>query len=253
MRLQRRLNLLLERATGHRLVPTCKDGYLDRAREAVLKGNHVELLIDAGAANGDWALHKTPSAFKGQILSIEPQESRLIELREKADRNPRWHVAPVALGEEEAVMNLHVSANQDSSSLLSSTKDGVTYFGDVIVEVGLQRETRVARLDQVVREIELEGLSSWVKMDVQGFEDRLIRGAPDTLKHAQVVEVELIGVPAYSGGARMGQVLTMLVELGFELTTLDHIGYNEKRGVFVTADALFTRPSFPILEICPAA
>ncbi|MCC6687413.1 MAG: FkbM family methyltransferase [Fimbriimonadaceae bacterium] len=248
-----KLNRTLEKLTGYTLVPTCKRGYLDRARAAVLRGNHVELLIDAGAANGDWTQSNTPDSFTGKMFSIEPQESRLAEVRAKASGDPRWVVAAAALGAEESVMDLHISKNQDSSSLLDSTAENEGVFGAGVEYVGMQAGTRVAPLDALLSENGLSGLRSWIKMDVQGYEDRLIAGASEAMKVAQVVEVELTGFPAYKAGVSMGQMVTLMVNHGFELASLDHIYYNNRRGLLAVADALFVRPEFRLGDICPVA
>jgi len=88
-------------------------------------------------------------------------------------------------------------------------------------QAGLARKIRVAvrRLDDwaaenavgVTRQVDL------VKIDVQGFEDRVVQGGESTLRSTRYLVTEAALYPSYAGGVMLDDLCVRLRKLSFEL------------------------------------
>ena len=102
----------------------------------------------------------------------------------------------------------------------------------------------VERLDELLKDKDLL-CPLLVKLDVQGFEDRVIEGGRATLDRASAVLTEVTFEPLYDGQASFNTTCRSLVELGFEFRGMWDQTYDENTGCPVFGDALFTRREFP--------
>lgn len=98
---------------------------------------------------------------------------------------------------------------------------------------------QVKRLDDVVADLRIER-PALLKIDVQGFEAKVIAGATETLKLADVIIVET-GVEAlYEGQALFDDVYRMLYDRGFRYRGNHNQLLSPDDGRVLQADAFFT-------------
>ena len=101
---------------------------------------------------------------------------------------------------------------------------------------------RVARLDDVLDSEQLER-DILVKVDVQGVEDRVIRGGRSVFAAARYVLIEMSFVPMYDNQPLFEEVHRQLEELGLRLAGFkDQIG-NAETGQPLFAHCLYHRPA----------
>ena len=103
-------------------------------------------------------------------------------------------------------------------------------------------DVQVSTLDQEIAEMKIDpngGL--FVKIDVQGFEDKVIAGGQRTLASAQLVQVEMSLTSSYEGGARMPAVMDALEGLGFRCISLEPAFCDDKKREILEVDGLFAR------------
>jgi hypothetical protein len=96
----------------------------------------------------------------------------------------------------------------------------------------------VHRLDSLALEIRSP---AWLKLDIQGYEDRALAGAEQTLKGVAVVEAELSPAPLYGGQATFHEVMTHLHSSGFGLIDLEPSFRDSADGRVLSVDAIFAR------------
>ncbi len=174
-------------------------------------------MLDVGANIGQFAKEIRKAGYKGSIVSFEPLSAAHERLRRAASGVPGWSVAPrMALGDSRGIAKINISHNLVSSSLLNiadrsvETAPASGYTG--------QEEVEVSRLDDVVD-------PAWkipfaLKLDTQGFELRVLRGAPETLTKTAVAMVEMSLSPLYEGGASFVDMFRFFEESGFRCITL---------------------------------
>ena len=76
-------------------------------------------------------------------------------------------------------------------------------------------KVRVQTLDKVFQNTDLEE-NILIKMDVQGFEDEVIKGAVNTIKKTKVLIIECSLQTTYEGEPMFYGIYTLMHSLGFE-------------------------------------
>jgi FkbM family methyltransferase len=144
-----------------------------------------DTVVDAGANVGYMTLLAGHAAGPGgRVLSFEPHPDLFAVLkRNVADARAKWKVAgfethQAALGESPGVADLHLPADFD-------TNDGVARIGSGAVAGGRSLTVRVTTLDAALRE---EG-ASVLKLDVEGFEPQVLRGAERALLERRIKHI----------------------------------------------------------------
>lgn len=130
-------------------------------------------------------------------IYIEPSSKSFKVLRDKFDGDENVILVNVACGEKEETMVSYMdSTNQGMSSSLLIPKDHLVQHKEVVFdEAGLWK---VVRLDDIPFERKDYNL---INIDVQGFEDRVFRGATETLKHIDYIFSEVNRSEMYEGCA----------------------------------------------------
>jgi len=168
-------------------------------------------VFDVGAGRGQFALLARWRFPGAAIHCLEPGRASFATLRRVMGDDARTQCYQVAAGAEEGAATLHLASDGDSSSLLAF-QEQVARFGTA--EVGVE-PVRVAPLDAVLP-------PSWerpalLKIDVQGGELDVLRGASRVLSGVDEVLVEVSFQPLYRGQPLAGEVIGYLWERGFTL------------------------------------
>jgi FkbM family methyltransferase len=120
----------------------------------------------------------------------------------------------VAVGDTNGTSEFFVDMSSSSSSLLAMKQS----HRELFPFTGTQETIPVivARLDDVVIH---EGLRypDLVKIDVQGFEDRVIAGGTDALGHASFCIVEVSLLDLYEGAVGFDDIYETMKDLGFKV------------------------------------
>lgn len=193
-------------------------------------------VVDVGANRGQFALFARRRWPEAQILSFEP----LAEAAQAYDRlflhDDRATLHHLALGVENGRAVVHVASEDDSSSLLPFDARQTRLFGTREVAT---RETSLRRLDSVIVGSALQP-AALLKIDTQGFELPVLRGAEGILSGFAAVYAELSFRPCYVGQALAQEVVDFLGARGFHLAGVFNQYLSPSEGA-VQADFLFTR------------
>jgi FkbM family methyltransferase len=177
------------------------------------EGFRPKVAYDIGAHEGLWSEMCQNIFAPAQCLLFEPQREFQQKAKARQPEGANWEVLPVALGDQETADVIHITQNSAASSLLMPL-DGETATA-VTRPVGSEK-VQVVPLDKLVGARRLP-LPDLVKIDVQGFEGRVLAGGRSTLSHAQRLIVEVSLKALYEGQSLMPEVLQTLVGWGFEL------------------------------------
>lgn len=200
----------------------------------------IDLVLDVGANAGQYGAGLCRFGYRGQIVSFEPLEHAHRELERAAAASKHWRVAPrMALGAEDAEIDIHVAGNSVSSSILAMLPTHVRAApGSAYVR---SEKVRVRRLDAVAREY-LDGCRRvLLKIDTQGYEDHVLTGAAGILDRIAAVQVELSLVPLYAGQRLMDEMRARIESAGFELFAIFPGYVDESSGRTLQLDGLFVR------------
>jgi FkbM family methyltransferase len=199
----------------------------------------IRTVIDVGANTGQFArlIHRICPAAK--VFSFEPLPDCQSELEATLEQIPGSKKFPFAVGDTTGSVQMQRSAFSPCSSLLNGTK----HLGDVIPEAAITNSINVPleRLDDVLIKESLDP-GILVKLDVQGYEIPVIRGALQTLERAAVVVVEVCFFRRlYEGQPLFDDIYRTLRDLGFNYMGSPEQYPQKKDGRIVEADAVFER------------
>jgi len=80
-----------------------------------------------------------------------------------------------------------------------------------------------------------------LKMDVQGYEEAVLRGAHRSLSMVRGVQLELSLVPLYEGAWSFSDAVEHFQASGFELVSLEPGFYDHSTGRLLQVDGIFMR------------
>jgi Methyltransferase FkbM domain len=106
--------------------------------------------------------------------------------------------------------------------------------------IGVER-VRQARLDALVDELALPTDGLYLKVDVQGFESRVIEGARAVLPRIVAIESELSLVPLYRDQLLFREMLDLLDDAGYGPVSLEAAYADPRNGHVLQVDGIFLR------------
>lgn len=231
------LKRLLERKGYFRLKG--KNGFELERRRKLLASLGVDLLLDVGANVGQYAREMRNLGYLGPIVSFEPMRSALGELEPLAEADGNWKVIPAGLSDAEGTAKLNIAKNSISSSVL-----GMEYLHASVApasEYISSEEINLTTLDCAMARLATEAHRIWLKIDVQGLEDRVLAGAAATLQRVTCIQLELSLAPLYTGQTTYLPMLTRLAELGFDLAGVEAGFLDADKGRLLQMDGLLVR------------
>lgn len=198
----------------------------------------IRTVLDIGANRGQFTVYSAGRFPDAAIHSFEPIPEALAKLKSVVPGDREITVHGVALSLTGGNVDFHVSADDDSSSLLPASETQIGMFPG-------SREARrilvkTARLDDLLAGSDLER-PVLMKLDIQGAELEALTGAERTLEVTDFVLVECSFVELYEGQALGDEVISFLRDRGFELEGL--YSPTTADGRLLQADALLVRGS----------
>ncbi|MDV6033269.1 MAG: FkbM family methyltransferase [Phycisphaera sp. RhM] len=181
-------------------------------RWRLLQRYQPETILDIGANTGQCAA-LLREAFPGTaIYSFEPLSDCFQQVDRFLNENGPGKAYPFALGEFDGEETINRNRFTPSSSILPMQDLHRTEFPQTVES---SPETiQIRRLDNLADELNLN-VPFVIKADVQGYEDRVIRGGIETFRKASAVVLELSTYRLYEGQALFPEILEQLAELGF--------------------------------------
>lgn len=200
----------------------------------------IDVLLDVGANEGQYAETMRNYGFAGRIESFEPGASAYARLAQRAARaGERWRAHPYALGATDGEADLLVSENTECSSLLPVLP--VSIAADPASRTDHAERISLRRLDGLFDSLVQPGETPMLKVDVQGFERAVLEGAAGCLDRMAGVQVEVSLVPLYEGEASFEEVTALLRPYGFSLSSVEPGFTDVRTGRLLQMDALYFR------------
>ena len=202
----------------------------------VLEHDHATI-VDIGANRGQFALAARQWAPDSQVVSFEPLPGAARTFRSVFVGDDRVTLHEVAIGPKEERREMHVAAQDDSSSLLPISALQTTIFPGT-AEVSTI-DVEIAPLDRFVKPEEIRA-PAMLKLDVQGFEYEALVGCDSLLARFDSVYCECSFLELYTGQKLAADVIDWLSGREFRLVGVFNPTY-DSRGRAVQADFLFHR------------
>jgi FkbM family methyltransferase len=223
------------------------------AGEAALATSQVAAalaaLLDAPLAVVDvgcrWGFADTWEELRERcnIVGFEPDHVECERLSEHYRDQPWVRIVPHALGAEQRAATLYITREPACSSVYPPIDSVVDRHPRLEPQRMVRRETiELITMDDWCADNAFENVD-FIKLDTQGSELDILRGAKRTLESVSVVQTEVEFNPMYDGQPLFGDVDRFLRDHGFVLWHLDNLSHHRQHGARVGL-----RPAFHIYD-----
>lgn len=203
-----------------------------------LKKYAVETVIDIGANTGQFALDIHQRIPNATIYSFEPLHDTFLTLTENLQAVQNFKAFNVGLGERNETASILRSSFTPSSSLLPMTELHKKLYPK---SSGATPEIiNIKRLDDMVGSMPITG-NLLVKLDVQGYEDKVLRGGKGLISKATILLIETSFVQLYENQPLFDDIYSLVRELGFTYKGSRERHYSKETGELIYEDAIFTK------------
>jgi len=187
------------------------DGELLRLRW--LREMNIKTVLDIGANEGQFAELIRKVLPQATICSFEPIAGCYTKLAGKFSNDRAFKAFNIAIGDKEETIEMNINDFSPSSSLLEIDDLHVQNFKHTANSV--KQQIPVKTLDGLSAELGLVK-PYMVKIDTQGYEDKVIKGGQEVLAGAEVIFVELSYRSLYKEQALFDTIYNDLVRLDFQ-------------------------------------
>lgn len=214
---------------------------IPRETLAGLRYRPIRTVIDCGANEGQFARYISRFLPDASLYCFEPLEDPFKVLSAwAATQSGRIKCFNVALGDVEGTALIHHHLDHSpSSSVLSTSRHEEKLFPQTVrqSEVAVPVVTLDGAFEDALDNLEPEIL---LKLDVQGYEDRVLRGATQLLDRAHACILEVNVEPLYDTQATFKDLVVLLDRHGLQYAgNLDQSCAEDGRIMWL--DALFLR------------
>jgi FkbM family methyltransferase len=213
--------------------------YTLRNKIKLIKFHNIDLIIDVGANEGQFAIEMREMGYKGRIVSFEPLSSAFKILEINSINDPNWQIFNFALGDFDGTAPINISKNSQSSSLLAATETlhraapTADYTGSETISVN--------KLDSVFDKLNYSNNKALLKIDTQGFENAVLIGANESLKYCKGLQIEMCTTSVYDGSVTFRELFKKIDILGYELSLLEPALADPNSGRLLELDGTFYR------------
>ena len=203
----------------------------------------VDFVIDVGGYRGQYrAFIRDAVGFTGRGVSFEPVPEFAEAARHAAQHDSLWTIENFALGAAAGQGAFNVMVGGDFSSFRAPRHDAFSGFREanaIADRIGVT----IRRLDDVFGELQHRYAfrHAFLKLDTQGFDLEVLRGAAESLPEIVAIQTELSWVPLYRDMPRGTDVVEFLDARGFHLAGMYRTGPTGYPTSMLESDAYFAR------------
>jgi len=195
-------------------------------------------IIDVGAYIGSYALAMKTILPQATIYSFEPIQKNYEHLIKNLDGYKKFKAFNTALGDSNGNIEFWKNEFAASSSILDIEEEHIKAFP--ATKMRDQIQVPISCLDEYKDEMEIIH-PVLLKMDVQGYEDKVINGAKQILNDVDYIITEVSFRSLYKDQPLFGDIYDHLSSLGFQYGGNFETLLSPKDGSILQADALFYR------------
>lgn len=215
-------------------------------RQRLIEHHQIDTVLDVGANAGQFGLElRRQFGYRGRIVSFEPLTAAFAQLQRAATGDVDWQVLQLALGDVKGTETIHVAGNSESSSIREMLKlhaDAAPhsrYTGEETI--------RVETLDAIFKQTCIGAKNIYLKIDTQGYEAQVLRGAATSLARIDMIQIEMSLAPLYAGQALFDELYADLRAKGYVLVGVENNFGDARTGQLLQIDGIFRheRMRFP--------
>lgn len=197
---------------------------------------NINTVVDIGAHEGEFAAKIHDILPTASILSFEPLTGPFNRLKENMRSVPNFRAYNYACGDENGTKTMYKNEFAPSSSLLQMAqlhKDAFPF-----TEHESEESIEVRQLDCVLSDVQLRD-NILLKIDVQGYEMKVIAGADQLISRTKLLIVETSFRVLYDGQSLFDDLYDTLRAKGFSYAGNWNQLLSPADGSVLQADAIF--------------
>ena len=203
---------------GYELIKRKKHPTADIHTVNLIRQQDIDLVLDVGANEGQFVARLRRQGYRGEVHSFEPVTATFRALQAATAGDNNWHAHQLALSEAPGEATINVARSSDLASFLPPSEFGADRYRDIAAAT-TETVTMSTVSDFLVAEIpDWEERRILLKMDTQGHDLAVFRGAVSALPAIVMLLSELAIEPIYEGMPRYREVLEAYERAGFHLT-----------------------------------
>jgi FkbM family methyltransferase len=214
-----RVRFALNQRSGYDIVRFSGQHTLRSHLAKLIEAYQIDAIIDVGANEGQFGSLVRSLGFKGYIYSFEPVSDAFNKLSSAAEEDNKWQAFNYALGAQTGETFINVSKASFFSSILDANAYAIGRWSNI--ETMHKQKISIKTLDECAS----QGLFNhnkrlFLKMDTQGYDLEVFKGARAILPHVRCMLSELSLIHIYEGMPGFAESLTAFQATGFHVSGL---------------------------------
>lgn len=208
---------------------------------SILNNFGITTVLDVGANVGQFSESLLDYGYKGRVVSFEPTSQAHKIVSDKAARFQNWTVAEqCAIGDFDGNIDINVADNTVFSSIKSIHSEYSDYNGESKI-VDTER-VKIFKLDSLKEKYFDSDSRIFIKIDTQGFEQEVLKGAKELLKTAKGIKIEAPLMTIYNEvNWGIVEMLNFFSSLNFRCISISEVGVNKQSGIVYEVDMILIK------------
>jgi FkbM family methyltransferase len=201
------LNLFLTKLFGYHLTKSNQSDVVDLLNSKWIKQFNIKTVVDVGANAGQFAQKVREALPDVMIISFEPIPTEFKLLIENFKKDTNFKGVQKAVGNENGMISFELNEFSPTSSILPISDLQKEFYPNTgkVTKV----DVPIITLDTYFATNQIVG-PTVLKIDVQGFEDKVILGSCEFLKKVAIVYIECSFKEFYEGQPLFDDIYTLM-------------------------------------------
>jgi len=178
----------------------------------------IQLVLDVGANEGQFIKTSLTLMPGVPVYAFEPNPGAIQTLKNCDWGGETVTLFPIALGSQQETLTLNVSNFSPASSILQNSEQLTSEFPETTTEKAISVD--VERLDTVIQALGTSIDNLLLKIDVQGFELEVLKGAVGAFKQILVIVCEVNLALLYEQQCTLDSILAFLQNHDYQLVDI---------------------------------
>jgi FkbM family methyltransferase len=197
-----------------------------RHLKRILDLHRIDCVLDVGANLGQFRDFAVKWGWCGTVVSFEPVPEYFDEINKRASGS--WTCHRYALGDETGTQRITVFNSPGLASLREADLNAM----QALLPAGNVRRERVEtievrRLSQVLDQVAPGARRIFLKIDTQGYDLEVFRGAREVLNRVYAMWTEISFLPIYRKMPSYSEVLAEFSNSGFAVSGMFPVNYDK--------------------------
>ncbi|MDG0964145.1 MAG: FkbM family methyltransferase [Opitutales bacterium] len=237
----RRFNLEVKRINpNYRLVESTNTYFGLLAK--ILKDHKINVTLDVGASTGNWASQLIDEGYDSKIVSFEPLSGSYRVLKSRCSGFPNWECQNFAIGDTIGQTLINVSKNNESSSISKILNSHIEAFPES--KIIREENIKVKTIDDFLQKRPDLAGNIFAKVDVQGFEKKVLTGASGSLNRILILQLEMGLEALYDDEFLFCDWLNHLQKLHFQPLHIQNAFSHHETKRLLQVDCIFINEKF---------